>query len=202
MNKKSVAIIGEGETEWFYFESLRVLKRYPFKLFPDIPKHSDIKYIVDLAKKYIKADYDYVVCLVDMDIMRNPAEFQKYKLKRKELEKFALSYETELLFIESSPCTEFWFLLHFLPGLGKKSYKSYESLLPELRKYMPGYEKTARYFMRTNLYKYLEENGDVFKAIENSTKLREIAKLSPEDEYSYSEIYKIIVLLGDIMPNT
>ena len=28
--RKSIAIIGEGETEWFYFDSLRVACRYPF----------------------------------------------------------------------------------------------------------------------------------------------------------------------------
>ena len=32
----SIAIIGEGETEWFYFESLRVAKRYPFKVAPTL----------------------------------------------------------------------------------------------------------------------------------------------------------------------
>lgn len=34
---KSIAIIGEGETEWFYFDSLRVAYRYPFKVAPDFP---------------------------------------------------------------------------------------------------------------------------------------------------------------------
>ena len=34
--KKSIAIIGEGETEWFYFDSLRVTCRYPFRLAPDL----------------------------------------------------------------------------------------------------------------------------------------------------------------------
>lgn len=38
--KKSIAIIGEGETEWFYFDSLRVACRYPFKVAPDFPRHS------------------------------------------------------------------------------------------------------------------------------------------------------------------
>lgn len=33
--KKSIAIIGEGETEWFYFDSLRIACRYPFKVAPD-----------------------------------------------------------------------------------------------------------------------------------------------------------------------
>ena len=35
---KSIAIIGEGETEWFYFDSLRVACRYPFKVAPDFPQ--------------------------------------------------------------------------------------------------------------------------------------------------------------------
>ena len=43
---KSIAIIGEGETEWFYFDSLRVACRYPFKVAPDFPQHSDIKHIL------------------------------------------------------------------------------------------------------------------------------------------------------------
>ena len=43
--RKSIAIIGEGETEWFYLESLRVAKRYPFQMKPTFPKHSDWRYI-------------------------------------------------------------------------------------------------------------------------------------------------------------
>lgn len=38
--KKSIAIIGEGETEWFYFDSLRIACRYPLRwrpIFPNIP---------------------------------------------------------------------------------------------------------------------------------------------------------------------
>lgn len=49
------------------------------------------------------------------------------------------------MFIETNPCTELWFLLHFLPTLQVKHYTSYEQLIPELQKYMPGYEKTKRY---------------------------------------------------------
>ena len=65
--RKSIAIIGEGETEWFYFESLRVACRYPFKVAPDFPQHSDIPHIAKLAENKIKSEYDHVVCLVDMD---------------------------------------------------------------------------------------------------------------------------------------
>lgn len=50
--RKSVAIIGEGETEWFYFDSLRIAQRYPFRLVPGMPSHSDIGHILNLAEKF------------------------------------------------------------------------------------------------------------------------------------------------------
>ena len=50
---KSIAIIGEGETEWFYFDSLRVACRYPFKVAPDFPQHSDIHHILKLIESYL-----------------------------------------------------------------------------------------------------------------------------------------------------
>lgn len=42
-----------------------------------------------------------------------------------------------------------------------------------MQRNMPGYEKTKRYFIRTNLYKYLTENGDLERAMSNSEKLRQ-----------------------------
>ena len=48
--KKSIAIIGEGKTEWFYFDSLRVASRYPFRLAPDFPAHSDIDHLLKFRK--------------------------------------------------------------------------------------------------------------------------------------------------------
>ena len=57
---KSIAIIGEGETEWFYFDSLRVACRYPFKVAPDFPQHSDINHILKLVETYLGKQYDYM----------------------------------------------------------------------------------------------------------------------------------------------
>ena len=77
--KKSIAIIGEGETEWFYFESLRIARRYPFKLSPGFPQHADIEHILKLAKAKLAEHYDYVACLIDMDrLYEKRAEMQKY----------------------------------------------------------------------------------------------------------------------------
>ena len=63
---------------------------------------------------------------------------------------------------------------------------------------MPGYEKTKRYFIRTNLYKYLIENGDLKRAMLNSEKLCQLCKESPEDIIAYSEIHKVISMLNKL----
>lgn len=63
---------------------------------------------------------------------------------------------------------------------------------------MPGYEKTKRYFIRTNLYRYLTENGDLKRAVVNSERICQLCKKSPEDLRAYSEIHKVIELLASI----
>ncbi len=191
---KSIAIIGEGETEWFYFDSLRVACRFPFKVAPDFPQHSDIHHVLKLVESYIEKQYDYVVCLFDMDrLYQFPSEMRLYQRAKKKYS--AKKYAERVIFIETNPCTEFWFLLHFLPNVVCRRYDSYEQLLPELQKYMPEYEKTKRYFKRTNLYKFLTENGDLERAIQNSEKLCLLSEKTPEDLIAYSEVYKVIELL-------
>ena len=63
---------------------------------------------------------------------------------------------------------------------------------------MPGYEKTKRYFIRTNLYKYLTENGDLEGAMSNSEKLCQLCQESPEDLIAYSEVHRVIELLNGV----
>ena len=48
--RKSIAIIGEGLTEYRYVDDMRTTERYRFSLVPGIPKHSDLDDIVNLAK--------------------------------------------------------------------------------------------------------------------------------------------------------
>lgn len=188
--KKSIAIIGEGETEWFYFDSLRVACRYPFRLAPGFPAHSDIEHLLKLSKAKSEEGYDYVVCLLDMDRLNSvPAEMKKYRTFRNRKE------NKQILFIETNPCTEFWFLLHFLPTLQVKHYTSYEQLLPELQKYMPGYEKTKKYFIRTKLYDFLAKHGSLELAMKNGEALSALAASHPEDKIAYSQMARVITLL-------
>ena len=191
MANRSVAIIGEGETEWFYFDALRVARHYTFRVAPDFPQHSDIQHIAYLAERKVTEEYDYVVCLIDMDRLKtHPKEMETYQRIRR-------NSNQNIMWIETNPCTEFWFLLHFLPQLSVKHYDSYEQLLPELQRYMPGYEKTKRY-LHKELYKFLSEHGNMDMAIRYSKKLCELSMASPEDNIAYTEIHKVFELLQSI----
>ncbi len=59
-SKFQVAIVGEGETEWFYFSRMRQHERFTFKVAPDLPKHSDYKSIIKAARKKRDEGYDLV----------------------------------------------------------------------------------------------------------------------------------------------
>ncbi len=192
MEKKSIAIIGEGITEWFYFDSLRITRRYPFKVAPDFPQHSDIQHIAKLVSDYIRRQYDYVVCLVDMDrLLANPSEMQVYNTVRK-------STDANVMWIETNPCTEFWFLLHFLPGPSVRHYTNQDQAITELRKYMPEYEKTKRYLAKADIYRYLRDNGDLPRAMSNASTLCRLSQESEDDYMAYSEIHKVLELLDRI----
>lgn len=187
---KSIAIIGEGETEWFYFDSLRIACRYPFKVAPDMPQHSDIPHMAKMAEQYVVKDYDVVVCLVDMDrLLSIPKELETYR-------QIKVKSSANIMWVETNPCTEFWFLLHFIPDMAVKHYETCEEVIADLQKYMPGYEKTIRYFRKTKIYDYLCSNGDLNRAMKYADKLSELSESSPEDKIAYSQIHRVLKLLS------
>ena len=183
---------GQNTHEWFYFDSLRIALRYPFKVAPDFPQHSDIQHMSKLVNDYVRRQYDYVVCLVDMDrLLTHPSEMETYKrLKSKS--------DSSVMWVETNPCTEFWFLLHFLPGLAIRHYTNQDQAIAELRKYMPGYEKTQRYLAKANIYCYLRDNGNLTRAMANAEQLCKLCRDNKDDRMAYSEVHKVLKLLEEI----
>ena len=145
-----------------------------------------------LLNDYVRRQYDYVVCLVDMDrLLAHPAEMETYKhLKSKS--------DSCVLWVETNPCTEFWFLLHFLPSLAIRHYANQDQAIAELRKYMPGYEKTQRYLAKANIYCYLRDNGDLSRAMSNAEQLCKLSRDNEDDLMAYSEVHKVLRLLKEI----
>ena len=189
--RKSIAIIGEGLTEYRYVDDLRTTERYRFSLVPGIPKHSELDDIVKLAKERVDAGYDYVLCLIDMDVIEGNHDKKEHYLA---LQK----NNPEIIFVESSPCTEYWFLMHYMPRASSKEYADYDAVVQELKKHIPNYEKTEAFFNKTHIYRELKEKGDMVRAIELSRELDVLRTKEPEVYKSYSQMYKLLDIIAEI----
>ena len=190
--RKSIAIIGEGLTEYRYVDDMRTTERYRFSLVPGIPKHSDVDDIVRLAQERMNAGYDYVLCLIDMDVIEgNHDKMEHYQSLKRD--------NPTIIFVESSPCTEYWFLMHFMPSPSSKEYADYDAVARELKKHIPNYEKTEVFFNKTHIYRELKEKGDMERAIGISRELDKLHEMEPEVYKSYTQMYKLFDIIDEII---
>lgn len=183
---KAIAIVGEGMSEWLYFDYIRTDRRYPFELRPDLPKHSDYRTVFAHAKKLLSSGYDFVFCVVDVDtiVAQN---------KQEEFIKACHSLDGKLIPITSNPCIEFWFLLYLWERPVRKYYATYADLLPALRKYYPDYDKSRDYMQGKQFFRKLESTGNINRAMENSEKILK-GDLNPSNfaNRSFSEVSTLL----------
>ena len=140
----NVLIVCEGEkTEPYYLKALREhfgLAQANVKIDPksDSSPTSVVRYAKTLIKETSSSPYDYVYCVIDRD---RHADFQKavdqvngFKNK-----------DTKLHLIVSTPCFEYWILLHFVyttKAFGASGDSPCQELISsELKKYIPDYAK-------------------------------------------------------------
>lgn len=188
--RRSVAIVGEGETEAQYFDSVRKSMMVGFRLLTDVPRHPDIKEMRACAGRLLDAGYEYVVVLVDMDRYRaNAKEMETYRRAKAALEKRGV------MVLETFPCTEFWFLLHFLPEGRRRLHKDCADVVRELRKYLPDYEKKRKYL--EGIYQRLSEKGDFARARRSAKDTSEWVRREGADA-DFSELYRLFDLLDEI----
>lgn len=200
--KKSIAIVGEGQTEYYYFDSLRRDKNYHFAIKPDYPRKGDTD-IASLEQKAIslkREGNDYVFCLVDMDrIIANDKEARAYTKIINKNKKRAVC--DQVIYIESNPSTETWFWSYFNNKHLKRCYHNSKEVINEIKIYLPNYEKKKKY-LASRLYKELNCKGNLEVALNSSKELsdsHEIAKKNHEyNGFAYSEIYKVFSTIGRI----
>ena len=140
----NVLIVCEGEkTEPYYLKALREhfgLAQANVKIDPksDSSPTSVVRYAKILIKETSSSPYDHVYCVIDRD---RHADFQKavdqvngFKNK-----------DTKLHLIVSTPCFEYWILLHFIyttKAFGASGDSPCDELIStELKQYIPDYEK-------------------------------------------------------------
>jgi hypothetical protein len=187
--KHSVLILGEGPTEFYYFNSLRdVFKGLTVK--PDYPKHSSIKELEEKIESGIAEGYDRIFCVIDMDTKdAEPERTQYARLKKKyaqPVSKPKKGLYCEVRFFETHRCTEQFFLYYF--RYTARAYNSQSELLLDLNK-LCGYEKTIDYFRKSHgLHAYFEKRGGRLGAAVSNAKHSMEERLADGRAYTYSEL--------------
>ena len=144
--REAIAVVGEGVTEWCYFENLKRKEHLTIHLKPELPSHSGWQAVVSKAKMLLVQEFDKVYCIIDYDTIVAERQIGKY-------EKLKHGCSPKIVFIENNPCFEIWFLLHF--RYSSKPYVNCDSVSLDLKRFILEYAKTEQYFIRKEMYSFL-----------------------------------------------
>ena len=139
---------------------------------PEIPQDKILSDLFEIVKEKAKS-YTKVVWIVDLDvIIRETNEAPEGKIT---LMQDFLDYQNTLkdyknvVVIVNNLCFEFWILLHFEQI--NSIFPDYKSLEKELQKYLPDYEKSKRYYVKSKNDIWIRLKNELQTAYENAKKL-------------------------------
>lgn len=181
--KPRYAFIVEGECEFWYIQMLKRNERsLRVNLIPEIPQKKKLK---DQYKKVIESskEYDKVFWIIDFDVLIKESRETKKGAKtpiqflKEYTQKISSKYKNVEVII-NNPCIEFWILLHF--ERTGKFFNNCENAIKQLKKHLPDYEKTQKYYTKqdNDIYKKLKPHLDV--AIDNSNRVNNFDFNNPE----------------------
>ncbi len=171
-NKKSVVVIGEGITEYYYLNSIKGLVNASIK--PELCKDG-LGYVRKEIAKCLKDPYDAIYCLIDMDNKKDNKAYQAfYDEYNGKIHKQGRKNEqrtTKIHVIESLPCLEIWFYYYF--EYSAANYQSFENINPlkaKLCHFLKDYKKNKTYLNRAcGLHQFIVNQGGSFvNALKNS----------------------------------
>lgn len=184
---KTVALFVDGECETRYFNLMkRYNKDFKINLEPKLPNTKKLKDSINEIQKAAR-DYDLVIWVVDLDKIiednRNSRDKNLMNIFKDFYNKSLSSDNIKILVV--NPCLEYWLLLHF--KYTNKPYENCGQAGSELKKVMPTYKKTEKFYMQNDIYKLLEPKLET--AITNAQKLGDF-DIENENK-SVCEIYKL-----------
>jgi hypothetical protein len=186
--KPGIYIVGEGITEQYYFAHLKKIFGYQCTIKPRFFGNTNI---VEMRKKIeeLLRDDIFVICVFDADVStHNESE-------RRKLEQFQKKYRSNknLVFCDSFPSIEYWFLLHYLET--NRYFKDSKEAEKALKRYIQEYEKTTSFLENEKWVRDLCSESKLSQTIERSK------RFEPEHG-SYSNVYKAFeVLRKDLESN-
>jgi hypothetical protein len=146
--RKTVAIVGDGQMERIYFIDLRDTDRPKnLTIYPDFPrKIGNFMGVLDKAID-LSSDYDTVFALIDVDKIIQDKQQAKYEKLKKD------AAGKGVIVLENNPCTEIWILLHFL-NTGKL-FTNCDEVSKQICKpnRIENYNKSEKFLSQAGLYR-------------------------------------------------
>ena len=173
LTKQAFAVVVDGQTEYWYLQMLKQNEpNILFDITPKILQKKNIDQQYELVIALSEEEYDKVFWIVDLDVLlkeerekkSNPSSLQKFLEYYKNLSK-----NQKVVVIVNNPCLEYWFLLHF-----KKTTKVFTTCADaekEVRQHLKGYEKTEKFFKKSNNDIYTQLKPYLKIAVSNATAL-------------------------------
>ena len=173
LTKQAFAVVVDGQTEYWYLQMLKQNEpNILFDITPKILQKKNIDQQYELVIALSEEEYDKVFWIVDLDVLlkeerekkSNPSSLQKFISYYKRLPK-----NQKVVVIVNNPCLEYWFLLHFRKTT--KVFTACADAEKEVSQHLKGYEKTEKFFKKSNndIYKQLKQYFQT--AVSNATTL-------------------------------
>lgn len=189
--KKSIAIVGDGFVEHYYFQNMRDNEEDKLRWLDVLPKLPEatgsFDKAINKAINLVKKGVDQAFAIVDLDKVFSDGKEEALRAKKREITKINEEYEGKVSLCYCNPCFEYWFLLHF--RYTAQLFGNCSDVENELSNEITDYEKSKEYHSSNNLYVKLRERlGDAIK--HGETSLEAFEKVG-RDSHPVSTVQKI-----------
>ncbi len=179
--KPGVYIIGEGITEQHYFSHIKRIFGFHCTIKPRFFGNTSISEMKKKIEELLRDDV-FVICIFDADVSSYNEVEQKRLIKLQNKYK----HQKNVLFCDSMPSIEFWFLLHYIET--NRHFNNTKEVETILKRYIQEYEKTSTFLEKDKWVIDLCADNKLEHAMQR-------AKKGVEDNGSYSNIFKALELL-------
>jgi hypothetical protein len=191
-SKPSVAVVCDGECESWYVQMLRRNESsLGVTLKPELPQKKKLKDLFEKVQDLAKY-YDKVFWIVDYDVINSETKIAKKgtETPRQVFKKYVETIKKEhnnVVVIVNNPCLEFWLLLHFEQT--GKFFETCEKAGQQLKKYLPNYEKTQKFYTKQDNDIYLQLKPRLATALANANKLKSFSLENPDQAISQMHLF-------------
>lgn len=159
--KSGIYIVGEGITEQYYFSHIKKIFGCHCTVKPRFFGNTSIAEMKRKIEELLRGDI-FVICVFDSDVAaHNESE-------RKKLNQIQNKYRKNkhLLFCNSLPSIEYWFLLHHEHT--NRYFRDAKAVETVLKRHIINYEKTAQFLEKERWVQDLCSGDRLSRAIERS----------------------------------